>query len=802
MSSLFKGAVYILIVLGFVGFPGYIFASSTDGTINDTYKYAWSDQIGWLNFAAERGNVHIKDTEITGYVWSDNYGWIALSPSTSGVKNNGEGTLSGSAWGEETGWIDFSGVTIDSAGIFRGTASGDIVGTINFNCNNCRVQTDWIPSSLRSGGGLPGPGGGGAPLPAPLGPYSVSINNKEEYTNTQIVELNLNAGSDVKRVEISNTPGFENVAPLDYQETKSWDLCQDKEEICANLDFPPAGLTFTVYVKFYTAQGVPSEIVSDNIIFDKQIPAVEITNIKQSYDVEEDIVVSGTSEAGIDLFFAWGEQYGLGRADSQGNWFLNFGKMAAGDYQLNVTAKDLAGNSKGAQASFSVKESVVPTTPPPPPPPTNPVTNTIKTIQQIIGQVFGPKPTVPAPVITVPKIAQAPLKGKWVILPRLSINNFVLGPLPTELRALAQKFSGLQNTFQEIGVLRATDIERLKSATLVLPNLTEITAIPGAQTPIPSLPKGVPLAKLTTLAKERIPSEVVFARTAGELVDFNIAVSLSSTGAPVQVISTLVSNPLELAVKPEKPVTSVKGYLIFKSKRQNPGSSGLPFERVTASAVSAGPAPLRAQETPVQTEDDLVLIEFEYTDPDGDGIYTANIQSPMVGGEYEIVTVMDYSDSTLPSKAIRMITVVDPEGYVYEKAGLNETRINGSVVSLHWLNPETKRYELWLAKEYNQQNPQTTDASGSYAFLVPEGTYQLRAGAKGYKDYESQILDVREGEGIHLNIQLERSYSWLSILVDWKTAVMVLLMIFLAVNFYLDRRRKGKAVSLPSSRSK
>jgi len=141
-------------------FRGVIaFASSTDGTIDTIYKYAWGENIGWINFGTEKGNVHITDTGLTGYVWSENYGWINLNPSTAGVKNDGNGNLSGKAWSEELGWIDFSGVTINDQGEFLGYAVIVNDGSkISFNClntNSCsqsdfKVKTDWRPKNVRS----------------------------------------------------------------------------------------------------------------------------------------------------------------------------------------------------------------------------------------------------------------------------------------------------------------------------------------------------------------------------------------------------------------------------------------------------------------------------------------------------------------------------------------------------------------------------------------------------------------------------------------------------------------------------
>ena len=76
-----------------------VLASTTDGTIDSTNKYARILSDGSLiNFATTNGDVHVTDTALTGYIWSQNLGWINLTPSGGGVLNNNEGTLSGYAW--------------------------------------------------------------------------------------------------------------------------------------------------------------------------------------------------------------------------------------------------------------------------------------------------------------------------------------------------------------------------------------------------------------------------------------------------------------------------------------------------------------------------------------------------------------------------------------------------------------------------------------------------------------------------------------------------------------------------------
>lgn len=127
------------------------FASETDGTI-PANSYTWGENIGWINFGATNGNVHVTDTAVTGFAWSANYGWINFSPTNGGVTNTCTGTLGGNAWSSGLGWIPFSGVTINASGKFTGMAgtAGSTAGRINFDCTNCNVTTDWKQCALRA----------------------------------------------------------------------------------------------------------------------------------------------------------------------------------------------------------------------------------------------------------------------------------------------------------------------------------------------------------------------------------------------------------------------------------------------------------------------------------------------------------------------------------------------------------------------------------------------------------------------------------------------------------------------------
>jgi hypothetical protein len=131
-----------LIVLILSLFPLSAFA----GNIDPGSKFAWGENIGWINFEPLQGpGVTVTATGLSGYAWGENIGWVNLSPATGGVVNDGAGNLSGYAWGENVGWINFYGVFIHPVtGEFSGYAWGENIGWINFAPGGIGIKTSWL----------------------------------------------------------------------------------------------------------------------------------------------------------------------------------------------------------------------------------------------------------------------------------------------------------------------------------------------------------------------------------------------------------------------------------------------------------------------------------------------------------------------------------------------------------------------------------------------------------------------------------------------------------------------------------
>lgn len=400
-------------------------------------------------------------------------------------------------------------------------------------------------------------------------------------------------------------------------------------------------------------------------------------------------------------------------------------------------------------------------------------------------------------VVEVSEFAPLSFKGKWNLLPVEAIKSFVFAPLPYEIRILANKFKEFGNTLQNVGVHKLTDMDKLSGITFKIPGLAgrDEKIIGNLGTGKISLMKGLPVANFPLSFKKDLPAEFVFARMSGELVDLDVALSISEKGNVSQKISSLPGKTIRLVVKPISSARSVIGYFIFKSPTPRVFQSELPRENYSvASLFSLGN--LVEASSPIPVEQKLVLSSFKYEDLDHDGIYTADVITPSVPGEYEIITVIEYIDPTLGVRQMRMINVVDPEGYVFEKNKGKETRIGEALVSLYYLNFSTKNYELWPSSDFQQENPQITDIRGTYSFLVPEGSYYLKVEALGYKPYEGNVFVVREGSGVHQNIELKPNWDWRGLLerVDIETALLVVVLLLLLYNLYYSSKLKKKTI--------
>ena len=365
----------------------------------------------------------------------------------------------------------------------------------------------------------------------------------------------------------------------------------------------------------------------------------------------------------------------------------------------------------------------------------------------LIPDFLEPKPEPPPP----PPKPIAVFDSGWDLIDFGPPNRFVLAPLPTQLTDLTNKYEELGKIFTTLGVNKFVDLDKLRGAEISLPSISDL---------------------------ENLPSEILVAHVGGGDVPVNSSIALQENGSIEQKIETTANTTLRLAVRPGAPVDSVMGYLIFREAASKTVAE-FPLTSQTAAAIFAlGGASKKvsgsAQAVPSR---ELLVATFSYEDSDRDGVYTAEVQTPAVAGTYEVITLIHYTDRLLGTKELRLVTVVDPEGYVYELIAGKEARVPNVEVAIY--NADTD--ELWDALSYNQTNPQKTDASGKYSFLVPEGDYYITAEGRGYRPYRSADFSVREGSGIHFNIELQ-GLGWLSSL-NASSVLLILLILLISSAF-------------------
>ncbi len=346
---------------------------------------------------------------------------------------------------------------------------------------------------------------------------------------------------------------------------------------------------------------------------------------------------------------------------------------------------------------------------------------------------------------SIPKDTPYAFQNHWKISIPNSMKDFVFADLPKDFQNIVNKFPQISHVLEKVEVAPMSNISELAGVSLSLPGLAESIGLP------------VLSANLSLEQKIKIPSNIVFARTPDEKIDLNVKLSLDKDGSALQTLNTIQGESIKLVVRPDEPAKNVKGYFVFKSS--STAKNTAPISQLASVADAIDVKVAGSDEDPlVGHSTDFILKQFFYKDS-GNGVWVADVSSPLTTGQYEIHTIINYKAKKSP-KQISMVMLVDPEGYVYQKIGKQEARIPNAKVSIYVLDDKTKEYSLWPAFDFRQENPQITDVTGRYVFLVPPGTYYISATVDSYYDYKGESFKIEEGKGILTNIELKPRWSF------------------------------------------
>ncbi|MFA6436634.1 MAG: fibronectin type III domain-containing protein [Candidatus Paceibacterota bacterium] len=142
-----------------------------------------------------------------------------------------------------------------------------------------------------------------------------------------------------------------------------------------------------------------------------------------------------------------------------------------------------------------------------------------------------------------------------------------------------------------------------------------------------------------------------------------------------------------------------------------------------------------------------------------DDKWQAKIETPPGKNQYEIKIILYYKDKRREEILVGN-ALIDPYGYVYQEVvepyahlfakriaswqfSYKENRLEGVKVSLFVKSKENK-WVLFDANKYNQANPQYTDSSGSFGFMVPQGVYYIEAQKDGFGGHKTESFEVKD----------------------------------------------------------
>lgn len=128
-------------------------------------------------------------------------------------------------------------------------------------------------------------------------------------------------------------------------------------------------------------------------------------------------------------------------------------------------------------------------------------------------------------------------------------------------------------------------------------------------------------------------------------------------------------------------------------------------------------------------------------------------------GEFPLEVFSRDKAGNSKSRKILNLDVI-PLGYIYNKD--NNSRISGAQLTLHTFDEKSNSWLVWDGAEFNQRNPEKTNETGEYEFLVPPGTYRLEAKANGYENFKSGDIKAVKNYLINSKIQLMEKKGFFS----------------------------------------
>lgn len=120
-------------------------------------------------------------------------------------------------------------------------------------------------------------------------------------------------------------------------------------------------------------------------------------------------------------------------------------------------------------------------------------------------------------------------------------------------------------------------------------------------------------------------------------------------------------------------------------------------------------------------------------------------------GDYPLeINAKDEAGNFQSKEAVKLRII--NSGYAYNK--LNNERIQSAKITLYIFNEKINSWPVWDGKAFGQENPQETDETGQYGFLVSAGRYRLEIQKSGFGNARSKELEIKNNTLINIDIPL------------------------------------------------
>ncbi|MEK7096286.1 MAG: fibronectin type III domain-containing protein [Patescibacteria group bacterium] len=105
------------------------------------------------------------------------------------------------------------------------------------------------------------------------------------------------------------------------------------------------------------------------------------------------------------------------------------------------------------------------------------------------------------------------------------------------------------------------------------------------------------------------------------------------------------------------------------------------------------------------------------------------------------------------------VSVMAPPQLLAKSSSGQDTPVDKAWLTLYYLAPETNSWVVWDGAPFSQNNPQRTKADGNFRYLLPAGTYYLKAEAKGYRTLVTKRFTLERPQPLTTSLHLKKSFG-------------------------------------------